>query len=156
MAGQMMVSATRFTVNNQFVAFETFDDEVLAVNLDTGTYYSMMGISARIWQAIVARQPIADAAAWLSNRYDAPPAAIEAHLAQFFEELSVQGLIVPAGDDAISTELAPAAAERRLPFEVPAMTIHTDMQDLLLLDPIHDVDEAGWPVFKPDADQKPV
>ena len=22
----------------------------------------------------------------------------------------------------------------------------TDMQDLLLLDPIHDVDETGWPV----------
>jgi hypothetical protein len=23
--------------------------------------------------------------------------------------------------------------------------VHPDMQDLLLLDPIHDVDEVGWP-----------
>jgi hypothetical protein len=32
----------------------------------------------------------------------------------------------------------------------PVLSIYDDMQDLLLLDPIHDVDESGWPAIKPD------
>jgi hypothetical protein len=31
---------------------------------------------------------------------------------------------------------------------VPLLRKYTDMRDLLLLDPIHDVDEQGWPVRK--------
>jgi hypothetical protein len=30
-------------------------------------------------------------------------------------------------------------------FEAPVLQKYTDMQDLLLLDPIHDTDETGWP-----------
>ena len=33
----------------------------------------------------------------------------------------------------------------KLGFEAPILQKYTDMQDLLLLDPIHEVDEAGWP-----------
>jgi len=35
-------------------------------------------------------------------------------------------------------------------FAPPVLEVYTDMQDLLLLDPIHDVDETvGWPSPKP-------
>jgi hypothetical protein len=27
----------------------------------------------------------------------------------------------------------------------PTLTVYADMQDLFQLDPIHDVDETGWP-----------
>jgi hypothetical protein len=30
-------------------------------------------------------------------------------------------------------------------FEKPGLQKYSDMQDLLLLDPIHEVDEMGWP-----------
>jgi hypothetical protein len=36
-------------------------------------------------------------------------------------------------------------------WEAPKLTVYEDMQDLLLLDPIHDVDETGWPARKQDA-----
>lgn len=38
----------------------------------------------------------------------------------------------------------------KLHFEEPIFHKYTDMEDLLLLDPIHDVDETGWP--KPHQD----
>jgi len=38
-------------------------------------------------------------------------------------------------------------------FEKPKLQKFTDMQDLLLLDPIHEVDEAGWPHTRNDTDQ---
>jgi len=31
------------------------------------------------------------------------------------------------------------------PFVLPVLERYTDMQELLLIDPIHDVDETGWP-----------
>jgi len=40
----------------------------------------------------------------------------------------------------------------RQPFSAPVLNAYTDMEELLLLDPIHDVDQAGWPMPKaPDA-----
>jgi hypothetical protein len=30
-------------------------------------------------------------------------------------------------------------------FVEPALNKYTDMQELLLLDPVHEVSEAGWP-----------
>lgn len=30
-------------------------------------------------------------------------------------------------------------------YFAPKLDIYTDMQELLLLDPVHDVDETGWP-----------
>ena len=35
-------------------------------------------------------------------------------------------------------------------YEPPQLMKYTDMQELILLDPIHDVDEKGWPHTKPD------
>jgi hypothetical protein len=34
------------------------------------------------------------------------------------------------------------------PFEMPKLSKYTDMEDLLALDPIHEVDEMGWPNAK--------
>jgi hypothetical protein len=33
----------------------------------------------------------------------------------------------------------------RTPFMPPELEVFTDMKDLLLLDPIHAIGEAGWP-----------
>jgi hypothetical protein len=58
-----------------------------------------------------------------------------------------------AAEDLISpTESAGSAATpgpgTRAPYAAPTLQKHTDMQDLLLLDPIHEVDETGWPSVK--------
>ena len=50
------------------------------------------------------------------------------------------------------TEAAPAEVDRRsapaaskLPFVAPKLETYTDMQDIILLDPVHKVDSRGWP-----------
>ena len=35
-------------------------------------------------------------------------------------------------------------------FKPPLLKRYTDMQELLILDPIHEVDDTGWPAIKPD------
>ena len=34
-------------------------------------------------------------------------------------------------------------------YAAPKLATYSDLQDLLLLDPIHDVDETGWPAARP-------
>ena len=36
------------------------------------------------------------------------------------------------------------------PWTPPSIAVFSDMQDLFELDPIHDVDEAGWPSRAPE------
>ena len=37
------------------------------------------------------------------------------------------------------------AADGKAAFEAPRLERYTDMKDYFLLDPIHEVDTAGWP-----------
>ena len=62
-------------------------------------------------------------------------------------ELETEALIValPAGTPSTSSRAMTAVPVDPPPFEAPRLTKYTDMRDLLVLDPIHDVDESGWP-----------
>ena len=52
----------------------------------------------------------------------------------------------PPPPDAVKSPSIP-----RAPFHPPVLNVFSDMQDLLLLDPIHDVDATGWPMPKSEA-----
>ena len=60
--------------------------------------------------------------------------------------LETEWLVVADGNGAGEV---PAAAVQpvggRVPFEAPSFTTFTDMQDIILLDPVHEVDARGWP-----------
>ena len=53
-----------------------------------------------------------------------------------------------AGEDDIEAEPMARPSDNgaaRLPFAAPVLEKHTDMQDLILLDPVHEVGAEGWP-----------
>ncbi len=103
--------------NRPDVLDEVFDGEAVLVNLRTGRYYSLDAAATAVWRAVVAGEPLPDGTAGFARRL------VE-------EELAVGD--IPEG--------AEAAGE-------PVMEVFTDMEDILLLDPIHDVDydAAGFP-----------
>ena len=68
-------------------------------------------------------------------------------------QLQQENLIVPV--DGVASialdQLLPSTNGHEKPsFNAPALQKYSDMQELLLLDPIHDVDEAGWPKPNPE------
>ncbi|HLJ59355.1 MAG TPA: PqqD family protein [bacterium] len=145
-----MITVLRFTVNTPTVVHEVFDDEVVIINLDTGVYYSVNGLAAEIWTRIdgaTAGGIIDD----LASQYAMAASDVEASVRPFLDELSAEGLIVPEqpGSRERGRDAAPGAitvAPRVPQFETPVLRKYNDMQELLLLDPIHEVDEVGWPV----------
>ena len=70
-------------------------------------------------------------------------------VAEFLEQLRKHNLITETS--AVRADAGPEpAADHRGHWEPPMLSVYEDMKDLLLLDPIHDVDEQGWPARKPD------
>ena len=138
-----MVSEIVFHANSLNVVGEVLDGEAIIVDLDSGAYYSLVGSGATLTAIIES------VAAVYSGRQEEIAAAVTA----LVEELLAEGLIVgdnsTAGSSvaAIANPAPPAAG--RPPFVKPVVQKFTDMADLLLLDPIHDVDVQGWPHAAP-------
>ena len=135
----------RFKVNTPPVIHQTVDGEVIVVNLDNGTYYSIAGTGAEVWGALAAGASVPDAVQLVLARYDADRAHAERAVARFVDQLLDEQLISPTADGNGTVGPAPVSAAASLPFEEPALNRFTDMQELLMLDPIHEVDEQGWP-----------
>ena len=133
-----------YQLNAPDVTFESFDREVLLINLRNGNYYSLRGTGPAIWLLAIHGRNAAEIAAELSVqcRIDATAAttATEGLLGQLVAEI----LLVPA------TSPSPAANSHPMvtwpaAYEPPVFDRYTDMQQLLLVDPIHEVDQSGWP-----------
>jgi hypothetical protein len=129
-----------WTLDSERIVSEEIDGEVIAIDLVSGAYYSFGGASAVAWQSLTAGASLDDVAAATGGDRD--------ELAAFLAGLVAEGLVdgdvaeIGEGVEPLSP-LAPGAAEPA-PDRL-AIRRYDDMRELLVIDPIHEVDEAGWP-----------
>jgi len=140
--------AARVAVNPQ-VLHESIDGEVMVIDLTTGSYYSLRGSAAEVWQ-LIDHFPGSSATELTTVFTDGNESArtdIESLIARFVDQLLDEGLLVVHANGAGSHLSVPPSSEgARLPtFDPPVLEKYTDMQDLVLLDPVHEVAETGWP-----------
>jgi hypothetical protein len=140
-----------FKINRPQVICQTIEGEVVVINLQTGSYYSLTGAAAAIWGALEHGAAAAQITGALAAHFMDCDAGLEKIVDNFLDELRGEALIVPAENGATTANGALNGAQiKREKFIRPALKKFTDMQELLLLDPIHEVDAAGWPLAKPD------
>lgn len=133
--------------NDALVVFDVFDGEVMAVRNDTGTYYSMPGAAGFTWQALVAGAPVDEVSTLVAEAYGQPVAEVQDHVRGFVAQLLEAKLLLDEAPPQPGT--APPAPEGGAAYEAPTLQSYTDMQDLLLFDPIHEVEPTGWPQVNP-------
>jgi len=136
---------TRLRVNSPNVIYETIEGEVILIDLKTGTYYSLRDSGAAVWQAIEQGAGEDGIAAELRSRYEASEEEIRDAVRRLLDELEREGLVRAEEGEAVSAAPASGNGAERLPFAAPVLEKHTDMQDLILLDPVHEVGAEGWP-----------
>jgi Coenzyme PQQ synthesis protein D (PqqD) len=127
---------------------ETIEGETIMINGATGNYYSLDPIASEVWQGIELGASVADIVAFLVERYGVSRADVETEVLEFVRELEQEGLVVPrpASDGSVDLSAVAEAPSPAASFSAPRVDKHTDMQDLILLDPVHEVDpERGWP-----------
>ena len=117
-----------FTVVGDHVVGEVFDGEAIVIDTITGAYYSLPEGAAQVWSAL------AGGARTFSDIHSASGGVAKLVLAVLSELVEAQLVVTGA-----AMPPRPDGAERYL-------TKYSDMEELLLLDPIHDVAPAGWPV----------
>jgi hypothetical protein len=146
----IMSSHTLFQVNRPQVICQTIDGEVVVINLQTGTYYSLTGAAAAIWEALERGAAAAQITGTLAAHFTDCDAGLESIVDGFLNELRGESLIVPAENGVPVTNGALNGVKiKREKFVHPELKKFTDMRELLLLDPIHEVGETGWPQAKP-------
>src|SRR5687768_13540662 len=129
------------------VVADVIDGEAVIMNLKTGQYFNSEGTGGECWEALASGLSVAQIVDQLAAKYAADRATIASIVEEFVQDLVAHMLIVP-GDTPPPAIIPQASGSPRAPFHPPVLNVYSDMQDLLLLDPIHDVDTAGWPMPK--------
>lgn len=127
---------------------QDFEGEIIALNLTSGTYYSLRDLGAVLWRDLAAGHPVEILAALAAKALGGTQPVMD-----FAANAAAQGLmrpatnaVLPAAEPQLTTALAGGVAPS-LVFEV-----FDDMKSLILLDPVHEVDEArGWPSLPTNA-----
>jgi hypothetical protein len=134
-------------INHPHVISEVIDGEAIIVNLESGAYFSLRGTGGFIWNLIEQKAAIDAIHLQLVAQYDGNPKIIESDMAGLVDELEMEKLItiLPLENALPMSSVSVLRPEKRLFFEKPVLAKYTDMAELLLLDPIHDVEEIGWP-----------
>jgi hypothetical protein len=142
------MGAERYVVDDTRVVSEMIDGEAIVINLASGYYYSLDPVAAEVWGLVQQGRPVSEIVSVLQSRYDCAGVDPEPSVRAAIGAWHADDLIVAAEPDgprpADGPPAAPAAPERAR-FKAPSFERFTDMQGFLLVDPIHEVDERGWP-----------
>lgn len=143
-----VAEADTFTSPLPNIVFEESDREVVVVDLVSGVYYFLTGSGAYVWLALQSGLTASDCSATIAAEH---PAAgnVEPGVIDFVNDLLERGLLqVADGPIERSTPLPSVTDFIPGTYSAPSLESFADLQDILLLDPVHDVDPAGWPQGK--------
>lgn len=125
------------------IASEIFDGELVIANYESGLYYSISVEGCWIWQGLAHGLIVSQVVEWLSGHFPGQASELVTPVEDFIAKLVAEGLILEAStSNRALSELPTLAGEV---FAQPVIERFDDLQQLLLLDPVHDVDQAGWP-----------
>ena len=135
----------RIRVKNPNAMHETIEGKVINIDLET-SYYSLRDTSAEIWQGIESGADELQIADSLRRRCDASHETTGAAVARYSTSSQPKVSLSRATEIARRRQPRPLQeATGRMPFSAPMLEKHTDMQELILLDPVHKVGPRGWP-----------
>jgi hypothetical protein len=133
-----------YRMNLPRIAHETLDNETIIIDFDRGTYYSLQDTSHWIWHLLEKMLSVEEIIDQTTTCFTGEQEEMEAAVRQFVGKLAQAELIVKTTAPLAKT--SPLLAVHQGPFTPPLLEEHSDIQDLLLLDPIHEVSKQGWPM----------
>lgn len=137
-----------YTIDKSRFVFEQFDKEMVLINLEDGLYYNISDSGTEIIHLLEQGLSVAEVLDVMSAHYSNTE-EMAALVEGFVADLKEQGILLPLPQGAPASSVSPTketprnGAEAR--FAPPVLTRFDDMQEILLLDPIHQVSDQGWP-----------
>ncbi len=132
------------------IMYELFEDEIVVINLEQGTYYNFDKVGVDIWQLIEKNCSQGQIVEIITRKYNINSVQAEKDIPNFISKLKEENLIEQNPEitnnspvDFKDNSLLKDSGQKE--YITPVLHKYTDMQDLLLLDPIHEIRETGWP-----------
>lgn len=121
------------------VIYEAAKGEVLIIHLAFGSYYALNLLGSLVWNRLIE----GDSLDTILDRLAATDAARSAELVgaakEFVAQLESEGLLLPVRS-AGAAPATDAEFERCVAAGLPTFQRFTDMADVLLADPVHEID----------------
>ncbi|MBX7174813.1 MAG: PqqD family protein [Pyrinomonadaceae bacterium] len=139
-----------YRINTPHIVSEVFaDEEAAIINLKTGNYYSLNKTATEIWSLIEKGFSFDEIMLFFQNNFKLDDSFQINEIKQFIENLIDEGLISAFDEPALTqTQSEDSPRLNQKEYEPPFIECYPDMQELLLLDPIHEVEETNWLVNK--------
>lgn len=139
-----MTQSTVLEIAAPQCAAQDFDGEIVALNMTNGLYCSFRDLGAVLWRDLAAGHAVETLA-----ELSAPALGGTQAVSDFAACIVAEGLMRPA-TGATPPQAEPRTAAALAAGTSPALTfeVFEDMKNLLLFDPVHEVDEVkGWPAL---------
>jgi hypothetical protein len=146
----------RYKINAPHIVHEIFEDkEAAVINLKSGNYYSLDSVGAFVWAQIDSGAAVGEIVDEVLAQYEGDLNEVRDAIAKFIDALLAEDLIAAVRDRTADTNGKRIKTDAngnggKAAFTPPVLERYNDMQELLLLDPIHEVDDTGWPNRKPE------
>jgi hypothetical protein len=125
------------------LAHDQIGDELLILDMHSGNYYNVNATGAQLWEALRHTPTPTQLVEFAQHSFTGDAVEIAEAVTAWLDEMQREKLVVP-WPDAPATPLQPLTPA--LTFTMPQTEKFTDLQDFMLLDPIHEVDpDQGWP-----------
>lgn len=133
-----------YRVNEPHVISEEMGDEIVVINLESGCYYSLNIVASYIWSLIEGSVTLENIEKMVVDVYQVDRETVLDDLTELLEAFVREELIVACerGGENNSRELI---KKKTAVYVRPQLEKHDDIQEMLKLDPIHEVAEVGWP-----------
>jgi hypothetical protein len=141
----------QYRINAPRIVFEQIENETILIDFDSGAYFSVGPVGSAVIRWLAEGCNAADLVNQTVNAFSQPTEIVERDLDAFLSELKRESILIPAGDSVPATLSVASATSDTNSYEAPILLKYSDMKDLLLLDPIHEVDESGWPKQKDES-----
>lgn len=135
-----------YKLNKEKMFYDYADGQAVVINYQTGMYYGMSLLGSAILDRIIVGKDVNEIIKAVKALPQCPPDIsdrVQGFVMELQEkEIIVSGPAVSGGAEPLAKEVVEDGFDLRL-------DMFAEMSDLLLADPVHDVDmNAGWPKLK--------
>lgn len=137
-----------YKINESKAISETIDGETIIINLETGFYYSVNKTATIIWNEIQKNIPVINISQHFVNHYEVDTGTAEKSVVDTISLFLKDDLILELDSDVSGNIQEPQTGIVKQRFIMPRIERYDDMARALRSDPVHDVNEEGWPNIK--------
>lgn len=141
-----------YMINRPEVICEELDGETVVINLESGCYYSLDLSASYIWQALDNGMSTSDICEKICEDTGIKKETLESDVSGLLSYMLNEDLIKPCLESDLPGPIK-VMNKYDLVYSYPVIEKHADIKEMLILDPIHEVEDVGWPVRKKDPEK---